>query len=286
MDKMFPRTTVGGMSLPRMLIGSNWLVGYSHRTTSADQLIRSRHADPAQIEAVLDAYMDYGINAIMGIFEEGSPMVTAIRNVQERRGEKIIMIDTPSMNMSNTKEGYTAAEATIKESARLGSDFCLIHHSSAEQLVSKLHGTMDRLPDYLSMIRENGMRTGLSAHMPELILYSDANNYDVDTYIQLYNCMGFLMQVEVEGVHSIIHNAKKPVMTIKSMAAGRVTPFVGITFSYATLRDCDMVTVGAFTPEEVHEDVEIAMAAIERRAPVIGRRNSPNKTAVLGGQIK
>ena len=30
-----------------------------------------------------------------------------------------------------------------------------------------------------------------------------------------------------------------------------------------TIRPCDMVTVGAFTPEEVHGDVEIAMAAIE-----------------------
>ncbi|MBE6928843.1 MAG: hypothetical protein E7463_01065 [Ruminococcaceae bacterium] len=283
----FPRTTVGGMSLPRMLIGSNWILGYSHRTSSADQMIRDRHADPAQIEAILEAYLDYGIDAMMAPFKEDTPLMTAIRNVQERRGQKIIMIDTPIIrDMSNTREAYAIAEAQIKESARLGSDFCLLHHGSAEKLVSKLDGTMNRLPDYLYMMREAGMRTGLSAHMPELVLYSDANDYDVDTYIQIYNCMGFLMQVEVESVHRIIHNAKKPVMTIKSMAAGRVTPFVGITFNYATIRDCDMVTVGAYAPNEVHEDVEIALAAIERRAPVLGQRSSPNKTAVLGGAIR
>lgn len=73
------------------------------------------------------------------------------------------------------------------------------------------------------------------------------------------------MQIEVEGVNSIIWNAKKPVMRIKSMAAGRCTPFVGLTFSYTTLRPCDMVTLGAFTPAEVHEDVEIALAAMEHR---------------------
>ena len=72
-------------------------------------------------------------------------------------------------------------------------------------------------------------------------------------------------------------------MTIKAMAAGRVSPFVGLSFSYATLRDCDMVTLGAFTQQEVHEDVEIALAAIERRRPMLEGRSSPNKTAALGG---
>jgi N-acetylmuramic acid 6-phosphate (MurNAc-6-P) etherase len=91
------------------------------------------------------------------------------------------------------------------------------------------------------------------------------------------------MQVEIEYIHNVIWNAKKPVMTIKSMAAGRVTPFVGLSFSYATLRDCDMVTVGCLTPREVHENVEIGMAAIERRRPDMEGRSSPNQTAVLGG---
>ena len=45
-----------------------------------------------------------------------------------------------------------------------------------------------------------------------------------------------------------------------------------------------MVTLGAFTPAEVLEDVEIAMAAIERRRPDMEGRSSPNKTVVLGGK--
>ena len=121
--------------------------------------------------------------------------------------------------------------------------------------------------------------------MPELVVYSDANGYDVETYIQLYNCMGFLMQVEVEAVHGIIQRAKKPVMTIKSMAAGRCSPFVGLNFSWATLRDCDMVTVGCFTEREALEDIEISLAALERRVPVLSARSSPNQAqAALRGQ--
>jgi hypothetical protein len=89
------------------------------------------------------------------------------------------------------------------------------------------------------------------------------------------------MQVEIEFVHNVIWNAKKPVMTIKPLAAGRCTPLVGLNFSYATLRPQDMVTVGCFSPDEVHEDVEIALAALERRRPDLEGRGSPNKTVIM-----
>ena len=240
------------------------------------------HSMGTNLKAVLDAYMQYGIDALMAPhFNPDSVMRRAMNQVEEKYGKPIIQIVTPGMNVDDSAAARAEAEATIKKCAKDGATFCLIHHASAEQLVNKNKRTMDRLPDYLDMIRQHGMIPGLSAHMPELIQYSDANEYDVQTYVQIYNCMGFLMQIEVEGVNSVIWNAKKPVMSIKSMAAGRCTPFVGLSFSYATLRPCDMVTLGAFTPDEVHEDVEIAMATIEHRHPLLGRRSSPVMTSIL-----
>ena len=283
----FPRTEVGGISLPRMLIGSNWINGYSHTSPASDKMIRSYHNSPERIADLLEAYLEYDINAIMALFKDNPQLLEGIKMAEERTGKKIIRIDTPTMNVADTAEARREALETVRYSKEVvGADFCLIHHSSAEQLVNKGKGTIERLPDYLYMIREAGMHPGLSAHMPELVLYSDANEYDVDTYIQIYNCMGFLMQVEVEYINQVIWNAKKPVMTIKSMAAGRCSPFVGITFSYNTIRPCDMVTMGAFNPDEVHEDVEIALAAIEHRRANIGGRATPNKTAALGGKVK
>ncbi len=278
----FPRTEVAGISLPRMLVGTNWILGYSHTGPAADDMIRNRHSDPKNVSAVLDAYMEYGIDAIMGpSFDEDSPLRQGMRLTEEKFGKKFIQIVTPGINVDDNDEARAEAEATIAKCAADGATFCLIHHASAEQLVNKNTQTIDRLPDYLAMIRKYGMIPGLSAHMPELVQYSDKNGYDVETYIQIYNCMGFMMQLEIEGVHGVIWNAKKPVMTIKSMAAGRCTPFVGITFSYSTIRPCDMVTLGAFTPNEVHEDVEIALAAIERRRPTLGKRSSPVMTSIL-----
>ena len=287
---LFPRTQVENISLPRMLIGSNWMLGYSHRTTSADSMIRERYSTKEAVSEVICAYLAYGIDAMMAPFvgddlQPNAVVMDGIHMAEDKMGRKLILIDTPIVDVSDTPQAHDFTARKIETVRKNGADICLLHHSSVEQLVCKHTGTIDRLPEYTRMIRENGMIPGLSAHMPELVLYSDNHpEYDVQTYIQLYNCLGFLMQIEVEGVRRIIENAKKPVMTIKSMAAGRCTPYVGLTFSFATLRPQDMVTVGTFSAREVHEDVEIAFAALERRFPNLENRNSPNQTAVLGGK--
>jgi len=276
----FPRTEVAGISLPRMLIGTNWLLSWSHRSVSADAQIKERYASPKDFLPVFEAYLSHGIDAVMGPLGEAS-FAQTLDYVQDKLGRKLIIIDTPILNVEDSPQARAACEAYFKWSAQQGSAFCLLHHSKAEQLVNKLHGTIDRLDDYTKMIRDAGMRPGLSCHMPELVVYSDEQSYDVETYIQIYNPLGFLMQVEVEGVAKIINHAKRPVMTIKPMAAGRCTPYVGLNFVYNTIRPCDMVTLGAHNAREVHEDVEIALAAIERRWPDLDGRGSPAKQAVL-----
>ncbi|MGI6571680.1 MAG: hypothetical protein ACOX27_11770 [Caldicoprobacterales bacterium] len=281
MAKLFPRTEIEGISLSRMIIGTNWILGYSHTSPAADKLIRNRHSNIDNTVEMLKVFLNYGIDTIMGPFAGNPALCRAVKTAEDITGKKIIIVDTPILNMDDNTDARREAESVIVKSSQLGADFCLIHHSSAEQLVNKNKKTMDRLPDYLKMIRDHGMVPGLSAHMPELIIYSDENEYDVQTYVQLYNCMGFLMQIEVEYVHKVIWNAKKPVMTIKPMAAGRVSPFVGLNFVWHTIRPCDMVTIGCLTPEEAEEDIEISFAALEGRPPELEGRSSPNKTEIM-----
>ena len=279
----FPRTTVGGVSLSRMLIGTNWLLGWSHTSASADAQIKRRYDSAQAFKPVLEAYLRHGVDSIMAPFGASPELMEAIRDTEQKMGREILLIDTPTLNVDDNPQARREAEQTVKESAKRGAKFCLLHHSCAEQLVDKNKGVIRRLDDYTKMIRDAGMIPGLSAHMPELIVYSDQNGYDVETYIQIFNCMGFLMQVEIETVASIIHHAKKPVMTIKSMAAGRCTPYVGLTFSWNAIRPQDMVTLGAFSPQEVEEDVEISLAAIEHRFPDLEKRSSPNQNQAAFG---
>ena len=278
----FPRTEVAGISLPRMLIGTNWLLGWSHKSVSADAQIKAAYVKPADFLPVFEAYLSRGVDAVMGPIGEVN-FAKTLEYVQEKLGRKLIIIDTPILNLEDSPQARAVCEAYFKWSAAQGSAFCLLHHSSVEKLVNKGSETIERLDDYTRMIRDAGMRPGLSCHMPELVLYTDQRGYDIETYIQIYNPMGFLMQVEVESVAKIINHARHPVMTIKPMAAGRCTPYVGLNFVYNTIRPCDMVTVGVHNAREALEDIEIAQAAIERRWPDLEGRGSPAKQAALGG---
>lgn len=282
----FPRTEVEGLSLSRMIIGTNWILGWSHRSPAADRQIKHRFPGGSQVVPLLETFLNEGVDTIMGPLQQEKVMQEAVNETMQAAGRELILIDTPIINVDDTEEGRREARATIHRSKQCGAKLCLIHHSSAEQLVNKNKHQILRLDDYTDMIRQEGMIPGLSAHMPELITYSDENGYDVQTYIQIYNCMGFLMQVEIETVAAIINGAKKPVMTIKPMAAGRCTPYVGLNFSWATIRDCDMVTVGCTHPDEAAEDIEISRAALERRLPDIERRASPNANQDAFGKSK
>ena len=282
--RQFPRTQVENVSLSRMLIGTNWLLGWSHTSASADEMIKRRYDSAEAFKPVLEAYLRHGVDSIMAPFGLSPALTRAVKETEQRVGREIIMIDTPTLEVSDSAEARRRSQQMVRESAQRGAKICLIHHSAAEQLVNKNLGQIVRLDDYTKMIRDAGMVPGLSAHMPELVVYSDQNGYDVQTYIQIFNCMGFLMQVEIESVASIIHNAQKPVMTIKAMAAGRCSPYVGLTFSWNAIRAQDMVTVGAFTPDEAEEDIEISLAAIEHRFPYLEKRGSPNQVQAAFGK--
>jgi len=275
----FPRTTVGGLSVSRMIIGTNWFLGWSHQSPAKDNMIKSR-MDRRAVADILEVFFRSGVDTIMGPLTQNPSIFDAIKDAEDRTGVKCIKVDTPVINVQDTDEARDETKALLDKVAASGAEICMPHHTSVEQLVDRSTRQIRRLEEYTRMIRERGMIPGLSAHMPEVVTYADLNNYDVETYIQIYNCMGFLMQLEVEWVAKLINGARKPVMTIKPMAAGRVTPFVGLTFVWNTIRDQDMVTVGTMTPDEAAEVIELSLAILERRQPNVGVRNSPGKYTV------
>ncbi len=267
MQPIFPKTTIEEIEVSRLIIGCNWISGFSHRTFSQDQLIKDRHYATDLTVKILETFLSYDINCILGLFDYDRHLTDAIRQAEKTCRTKMIIIDEPVFPVDDTPESRREAGRIIRESAARGTSICMPLHSVFEQLLNKNTHKIDRIEDYLYMIREAGMVPGASAHMPEIVEYCDENDYDVQTYIQIYNCQGFLMQRDVEETARLIHNARKPVLTIKSMAAGRLSPFVGLNFVWNTIRDQDMVAVGCFTEKEALEDIEYSLAALQKRMP-------------------
>ena len=260
----FPRTIVGGESLPRLIVGTNWFLGYSHTSLAKDKFIKDLQTRQ-RIASVLQVFLEYGIDAVMGPLSQH--LEESVCEAEQRSGQHIIRIYTPAFDLNLHAAAKDSPEAVLDQCAAYGTTFCLPHQCVTDALVDRRSGVIRDLDRYTSMIRARGMIPGLSTHMPEAIVYADKADADVETYIQIYNSLGFLMQVEADWVMRIINQAKKPVMTIKPLAAGKILPVVGLAFVWSTIRDQDMVTVGTTTPEEAREVIEISMDLLNRRAP-------------------
>jgi hypothetical protein len=260
----FPRTAVGGVSVSRMLIGTNWFLGYSHTSAAKDKFILD-YQTRKNVADILTVFYEYGVDTMMG---PPVPLLRdAMQDAEQRTGHKGILILTPNFDPRPNARPEDGPERAFDLCRQLGAAFCLPHTCVTDRLIDRMDGTIRNIGTYTKMIRARGMIPGLSTHMPEAIPFTDNNGYDIETYIQIYNALGFLMQVEVDWVMRLIRNAKKPVMTIKPMAAGRLLPPVGLAFSWATIRDRDMVTVGTTTPDEARECVEISLDILSRRLP-------------------
>jgi hypothetical protein len=282
MDK-FPRTTVGGVSLSRMIIGTNWFLGWSHTTRAKDDFIKENIADRKKIADIMEVYLRAGVDTIMGQIAHPE-LADGIKEAEDRTGVKVIVVSTPGFPISpeTPTKGFDldAVKRILDKEVALGATFCFPHQSTTDALVDRCTRSIRQMDQLSKLIRERGLIPGLSTHMPESIIYADETNLDVETYISIYNSMGFLMQVEVDWIHQVIQQAKKPVMTIKPMAAGQLRPFQGLTFAWNTLRPQDMVTVGTMTPKEAAEVIEISMSILDNRQAQVTLQETRSKSSV------
>ena len=274
----FPRTTVGGVSLPRLLIGTNWFLGYSHTSRAKSNFIKE-YQNAKRIADVVGVFLDAGLNAVMGppsdLLEEG------LKIAEDRAGRDIIRILTPSFNITPGGPPENEPERALDRTRALKATFCLPHQCVTDALVDRMTKEIRHLDRYTRMIRQREMIPGLSTHMPESVIYADKQEADVETYIQIYNGAGFLMQVEVDWIMNVIHRAKKPVMTIKPLAAGKLMPIVGMSYVWSTLRDQDMVTIGCTTPEEAKEIIDMSLELLERRLSIQELQETRSKASLV-----
>lgn len=258
----FPTTNLGGVEVSRMVAGSNWFLGFAHQTRSKEGWIK-QYQTRKNIADTLEVFLREGINIAMG--PVAPLMADGLHEAEQRVGCKMHLICTPNWDMPIGEPNLDAARAAFDEALKLGATFCWPHTCATDRLYDGLNRTIRHMDALCREIRQRGMIPGLSTHMPEVIVAADRTNLDVASYISIYNAAGFLMSIEIDWVQKVIHNAKHPVTTIKPMAAGRIMPYVGLPFSWSTLRDKDLVTVGTLTPEEAKECIEISRAALEHR---------------------
>ncbi len=263
-----------------MLIGINWFYGYSHTSKAKDTLI-VEYQTRERLRDIIIVFMKAGIDTLYGVRPESTPLLlAAIKDAEQATGRRCITVATPTLNVTGTSDAAAENGRILDDHAKCGATFCLPHQATTDALCDRTTRTLRGMDKICQMIRARGMVPGLSTHMPEVPVYADETNLDVETYIQIYNPMGFLMQIEVDWVHRMIWGRNKPVICIKPMAAGRCLPLVGMSFAWSTLRPQDAVCVGTMTADEARELIDISWSILENKATTIALQRTRSKESV------
>ena len=102
MSKSFPTTTVAGVELPRLLIGCNWISGFSHQTPARDELIRRKHHTPESVADIFETFLNEGVNAVLGLFGTDEDLLDSVKLAQERTGQEVTILDTVVINVDDS----------------------------------------------------------------------------------------------------------------------------------------------------------------------------------------
>ena len=113
MSALFPRTKVEDLSLSRMIIGTNWLAGWSHTSDAADAMIRERHADPETIVPMLETFLAAGVDTLMGPIADLPAVMKAVKEAEQKTGKEIILVDTPIINVDDTEAARKEAKDLV-----------------------------------------------------------------------------------------------------------------------------------------------------------------------------
>ena len=91
----FPQTQLDGISVSRLVAGSNWFLGFAHQTkASTNWIVENQHAK--KIGKILEVFLKAGVNSAMGTSEMLSE---GVKIAQQRVGTKMHLIGTPNFKI-------------------------------------------------------------------------------------------------------------------------------------------------------------------------------------------
>jgi len=249
MSMSFPTFNIEDIKVPKVLIGVNPFLGYSHFSEAKSNYFGKSFRD---VTAISDIIIKATELDVTGIYTPADKKIAeALRQVEQQTGIRMTVVGTTY---------YTFDRANLEKEIVLLKDMnariCLLHGNVVDDLLDPLKRVINRAEEMLGLIRENGMIPGIACHDARAILYSDEQGYDAKVYATPVNKIGFWMNPEGLTL-KIIRRTDKPVIALKPFASGRIQPEEGLEFTFST-PGVTAVAIGVANYEEAVQDFKLA----------------------------
>lgn len=205
-----PMVDVEGVKVPKLLIGTNSLLGWSHTSAGRDRWIR-KYFTSRRIAKVFEKCIELGVHGVLG--PVWPRLVKAIGIAEKETGEQMVFVSTTIGDPNDTQKQLDALKG-------LYSPVCCIHGWWTDNW-SVENGRLVGFETQLQMIRGAGLVPGVACHNGDRLRMVDEGGYDVSVFVTPVNKLGFYMSPNQKSILDAVSRTRKPVIAIKPLAGGR-----------------------------------------------------------------
>ena len=257
MPSPLPTSTIEGLEIPKILIGTNSLLGWSHTSKGRDEWIRRTYS----AQRVAEVFLHCARLGATGVVGPIFPRLIEALDLARAMGAKITWVSTTTPN----KDTFPEQIAQIKAA---GAPIVFFHGGWMDRW-EVVDGRLVGLEKHIELIREAGLIPGTAVHQAERLSLVTRLGYDFAAFLVPVNKAGFTMHPDREAMLAAVASAGKPVIAIKPLACGRFDEGKPGEWLRWTLDRPNVVAtaVGIMNEEEASEDIAEARAIFEALVP-------------------
>lgn len=159
-----PRIKFGPHSISRLICGANCFNGGSHLSCFVNNQMKEYYTEE-QILKTLRRCREVGINC----WQSGAGNVDLYRRLVD---------EGCRMNYISIESEKSGDLDALKAAGAIGA----AHHGEVTDRLFKA-GQIDKVNDYLKMVRDSGLQVGVSTHMPDVVDTIESKGWDLDFYM-------------------------------------------------------------------------------------------------------
>jgi len=243
-----PTIKVEGVRVPKLLIGTNSLLGWSHTSVGRDRWIK-RYYSANRIGRVFERCIKLGANGVFG--PVWPRLIEAIKIAEKKTGQQMTFISTTIGKREDT-------EKQLKMLNGMYSPICCIHGGWTDSWPVE-NGKLVGFEKYLQLIRKAGLVPGVACHNGDKLKLVNDGGYDVSVLVTPVNRLGFQMHPNQKMILDVIRSTQKPVIAIKPLASGRFDEGKISEWLEWVLKQngVSALCIGFMNQEEAEEDIAI-----------------------------
>ncbi|MEW5760566.1 MAG: hypothetical protein AB1779_07355 [Candidatus Thermoplasmatota archaeon] len=229
--------------VPKVMLGTSPFIGAGQFGAKAMEYYSKFYLKPENMVSIILKCIELGANAVQAVAYE--KVINAISKSIEISDTEIFVLGTV---------GLENVDKELEFLQNIGAKFIVAHGDLVDSNIKKSI-------EILKIAKEYGFETGVATHTPGKVIPIVENIEEVRLILAPINKIGRFMKPTIDSAMKAILNSSKPIIAIKPLAAGFLSPLEGLSFLSDKVKG---IAVGITSETEAEETLNFAKLLFNR----------------------